>query len=56
MSLSGGNPVGGLKNSGNSSQIAYQQDGLAVHADIECRLDGDMPRFITQVSSDVCLG
>ena len=45
MSLSGGNPEGGSKTSGNSAQIAYQRKRSAVGADIECRLDEDIPSY-----------
>ena len=45
MSLSGGNPEGGSKISGNLAQIAYQQERSAVGADIGCGLDDDMPSY-----------
>ena len=45
MSLSGGNPEGGSKTLGRSSRIAYQWDRLAVGADIECRMDYNMPSY-----------
>ena len=42
MFPSGGNLEGGSKTSRNLSQIAYQWDGPAVGADIECILDDYM--------------
>ena len=56
MSLSGGNPEGGLKISGNSVQIAYQGERSAVGADVGCRLNDNMPSYFTQASFGICIG
>ena len=56
MSLSIGNPEGGSKTSGNSGQIAYQRGRSAVGADIECRLDNNMPSYNIQASFVICMG
>ena len=55
MSLSGGNPEGGSKTSGNSAQIAYQWERSVVGADMGGRLDDDMPSCFVQASYDICM-
>ena len=56
MYLSSGNPKGGSKTLGNSSQIAYQWYESAVVVDIEYRLDDNMPSYFAQASYGVCMG
>ena len=54
--LSGGNPEGGSKTSGNSAQITYQRGRSVVVADIECRLDDDIPSYFAKASFGICMG
>ena len=56
MSLSGSNPEGNSKTPGNSALIAYQQKRSAVGANIECRLDDDMPSYFAQATLNVFVG
>ena len=53
MSLSGSNPKGSSTTSGDSSQIAYQREGLAVGSDLEYRLHNNMPNYFSQASFGV---
>ena len=50
------NPKGSIKISKNSLQITYQWDESPVGADMECILDDNMPRYITQVSFNIYMG
>ena len=48
MSLSGSNPKGGSKISGDSLQIAYQWEESIAGADIECRLEDNILSYFAQ--------
>ena len=56
MSFLGGSPKGGLKISGNLSQIAYQCNKTAVGVDTGCRMNDNMPKYFMQASFDACMG
>ena len=56
MSLPGGSPEGGSETSGNLPQIANQRKRLAVGADMECKLDDDMPSYFAQSNFGLCIG
>ena len=56
MTVLGSYPEDGSKTSGNSSQIAYQQERSAIDADIKYILDNDMPSYFLQASFGICVG
>ena len=56
MPLSGDNPEGGSKISGNSAKKANQRKRSAIGADIGYLMDDDMPSYFAQASFSISMG